>query len=149
MNRTQLIFVAAAGSIALLAGAFLFQALGYSPCRMCYWQRWPHALAIFMGALALVQPRFHKALAVLGAIFAAITANIGFYHAGVEQKWWDGPSSCTGNGSINTTDLLNTNIAPIVMCDDIVWSLGGITMAGFNGLFSLVLVVFWIMAARK
>ena len=44
---------AAAGSAALLLGAFVFQALGYAPCAMCIWQRYPHAIAIGMGALLL------------------------------------------------------------------------------------------------
>lgn len=148
MTRTQLILTATAGSIALLGGAFVFQLLGYAPCKMCYWQRWPHALAIFMGALALVQPKFQRALATLGACAAALTGLIGIYHAGVEQKWWEGPTSCTGGASLDNVDLLSTDIAPIVMCDDIVWSLMGITMAGFNAIFSLVLVAVWIKAAK-
>ena len=149
MTRTQLILTATAGSIALLGGAFVFQLLGYAPCKMCYWQRWPHALAIFMGTLALVQPKFQRGLAALGACAAGLTGLIGIYHAGVEQKWWEGPTSCTGNGaSLENVDLLSTDIAPIVLCDEIVWSLMGITMAGFNAIFSLVLVTVWIKAAK-
>ena len=149
MTRSQLILTATAGSIALLGGAFVFQLLGYAPCKMCYWQRWPHALAIFMGALALVQPKFQRGLAALGACAAGLTGLIGIYHAGVEQKWWEGPTSCTGSGaSLENVDLLSTDIAPIVLCDEIVWSLMGITMAGFNAIFSLVLVTVWIKAAK-
>lgn len=148
MTRTQLITLATLGSIALLGGAYLFQLLGYPPCKMCYWQRWPHALAIYFGALALVQPKFQKILATLGAFGAAITAGIGVFHAGVEQKWWDGPTSCTGGASLEGVDLLSTDIAPIVMCDEIVWSLMGVTMAGFNAIISCVLVILWLKAAR-
>ena len=38
--------LAAGGSLALLLGAFGFQALGYAPCKLCLWQRWPHGAAI-------------------------------------------------------------------------------------------------------
>lgn len=145
----QMVFAAALGSTLLLGGAFVFQALGYAPCKMCFWQRYPHAIAIAIGAIALLLPRGRKPLALLGALAAAATSGIGFFHAGVEQKWWDGPSSCTGGGLEGVTDLLNTNIAPIVMCDEIAWSIMGLSMAALNGIISLVLAGIWIAAARK
>ena len=46
MTRTQLILLAAGGSAALLIAAWTFQAIGYAPCKMCLWQRWPHAAAM-------------------------------------------------------------------------------------------------------
>ena len=54
----------------LLAGAYLFQALGYAPCQMCFWQRYPHMLAIAIGALIWFWPS--RLLAGLGAL-AALT----------------------------------------------------------------------------
>ena len=53
MSRTPLVFLATLGSVALLGGAFLFQALGWQPCAICLWQRWPHGAAIVIGVLAL------------------------------------------------------------------------------------------------
>ena len=149
MTRTQLILVATLGSFALLGGAVLFQMIGYAPCKMCYWQRWPHALAIWFGVLAFLATRFQRGLALCGAAAATITGVIGVYHTGVERDWWEGPTSCTGGGALNTTDLLSTDIAPIVMCDDVVWSLFGLSMASYNALISLALVIVWLMAARK
>ena len=146
----RLIALATAGHIALLGGAFLFQLAGYAPCAMCLWQRWPHAAAIVLGVAALggVAPR---AMAALAGIAALVTSGIGFFHAGVEQGWWPGPSSCTGGGELgglSGADLLSTDVADtIVMCDDIVWQLG-LTMAGWNGVLSLALTVLWFLAAR-
>ena len=151
MTATRLSMIAAGGSVALLAGAFIFQHLGYAPCKMCIWQRWPHAAAVVIGALILATGM--RALAWLGALAAAITSGIGFFHAGVEQSWWEGPSSCTGTGdglsNLSGAELLSTDIGEaIVMCDEIAWSLAGISMAGWNGILSLILVVFWVRAAR-
>lgn len=143
--------IAAGGSALLLLAAFGFQALGYAPCKMCLWQRWPHAAAIVIGlAFYTLGARM---LAWLGALAAGITSGIGFYHAGVEQGWWEGPSSCSGAGpalsGLSGDELLSTeNVAPIVMCDEIAWSLAGISMAGWNAIFSLLLVLFWLRAAR-
>ncbi|MDB2369239.1 disulfide bond formation protein B [Octadecabacter sp.] len=149
MTRPQLIILAAFGSFALLAGAYLFQSLGYAPCKMCLWQRWPHAVAVAIGLLSLLVARHQRTLAALGAIAVLITAAIGLYHTGVERDWWEGPTSCTGGATLNTDDLLSTNIAPIVMCDDVVWSLMGLSMASYNAIFSLVLVALWSAAARR
>lgn len=149
MTRQNMILSAAFGSFALLAGAFAFQAMGYAPCQMCLWQRWPHAAAIAIGLLALLMARAQPALAVLGALAALTTSGIGAFHMGVERGWWQGPTSCTGGGGLNTTDLLSTDIAPIVMCDDVVWSLFGLSMASYNMLLSLALTVVWITAATR
>ena len=51
LTRKNTMLLAAAGSLALLLGAFVFQALGYAPCKLCIWQRWPHAAAVTVGAL--------------------------------------------------------------------------------------------------
>lgn len=149
MTRTTLILAAAGGSIALLAGAFIFQALGYPPCAMCLWQRWPHVAAIAIGVVALAVSG--RLLPLLGALAALTTAGIGLYHTGVERDWWEGPSSCTGSGlgGLDATDLLSTEGPRLVMCDQVSWELFTLSMASWNMLFSLAFAVLWIMAARR
>lgn len=148
MTRTGLILLAVLGSGGLLGGAFLFQFLGYPPCAMCLWQRWPHAAAIVIGIVALaVQGRL---LPVLGALAALSTAGIGFFHTGVERDWWEGPASCTGTGldlgSLGAGDLLSTEGPRLVMCDKVSWEVFTISMPSWNAFFSLILVVIWIRA---
>lgn len=139
------------GSAALLAGAYMFQYMGYAPCQMCYWQRYPHFIAIAIGLIVLALRI--RILALLGAAAAAVTSAIGFFHVGVEQKWWDGPASCTGGGDLSAlsgADLLDVGSAGhLVMCDEVSWSLFYISMPGWNALFSLALVFLWLRAARK
>lgn len=153
LTRTHLILIAAAGSAALLLGAFGFQALGYAPCKMCLWQRWPHGAAVLIGALALWQD--HRALPWLGALAALSTAGIGAYHSGVERGWWEGPTSCTGSGGLDLgalsgADLLSTQIADVIIkCDEVAWSLLGLSMASWNMLASLALALIWLRAARQ
>ena len=145
--RNTLILLAAGGSALLLASAFVFQFLGYLPCEMCLWQRWPHAAAVAIGAAALAVPG--RVLPVLGALAAAITSGIGVFHAGVEKGWWPGPSSCTGGGGgALSGDLLSTDGPRLIMCDQISWEMLGISMAGWNALLSAILVILWIAAAR-
>ncbi len=150
-NRNRLVLIAAAGSVALLLGAWGFQYLGgLAPCKMCIWQRYPHAAAALIGAVALALPRV-TVLPLLGALAAATTAVIGVYHAGVEQKWWEGPSSCTSSdiGGLSTTELMDQIMnAPLVRCDDIPWEMLGLSMAGWNAVLSAGLVLVWLAAWR-
>jgi disulfide bond formation protein DsbB len=146
LDRKTLISLAAAGSAGLLGGAFVFQFLGYAPCEMCLWQRWPHAAAITIGVLALAAPT--RLLCWLGALAAAITGGIGVYHTGVERGWWQGPTSCTGSGGMDTGNLLSLDGPKLVLCDQVAWDLFGISMASWNAIFSFGLMALWIMAAR-
>lgn len=150
LNWKQLVLVATLGSVALLGGAFVFQALGYAPCKMCYWQRYPHAGAILIGVVALALGR--RWLAWLGALAALTTSGIGVFHSGVERDLWEGPSSCTGGSTagLSTDDLMDQIMsAPLVRCDEIPWEMFGVTMANLNAVISLGLAVVWVIAARR
>ena len=143
---------AAIGSVLLLAGAYVFQALGYAPCQMCLWQRYPHMVAILAGLSLVVLP--HRLVVILGALSAFGTAIIGGFHSGVEQKWWNGPSSCTGNGSVlnglSGQDLLATDVIDkLVMCDEISWAIIGLSMPTLNAIFSAILGTVWLLSLRR
>ncbi|SLN09957.1 disulfide bond formation protein B [Ruegeria meonggei] len=150
-RRNLLVLIAAGGSLALLLGAWGFQHLGgLPPCKMCIWQRYPHGAAILIGVLALALPR-QVLLPLLGALAALTTAAIGVFHAGVEQGWWEGPTSCTSGdiGGLSTQELMDQILsAPLVRCDDIPWELFGLSMAGWNAVLSGVLVLVWLTAWR-
>ena len=147
--------LAAGGSLALLVGAFIFQALGFAPCKLCLWQRWPHAAAIAVGGLVLLLGPL-VLLGIAGALSALTTAGIGIYHTGVERGFWEGPSSCTGDagglGGLSGQDLLSTE-APntIVLCDEVAWAdpVIGLSMATWNVLASLAFAYLWWMSIRR
>jgi disulfide bond formation protein DsbB len=150
MTRTQSILLAAGGSAALLAGAFVFQALGYAPCKLCLWQRWPHAVAVLIGVVALVLPG--RLWPALGALSALTTSGLGLYHTGVERGWWLGPDTCTSGPvtGLSPEELLaQIQSAPLVRCDEVAWQLAGLSMASWNMILSFLLVLLWVMAARR
>ena len=151
MTRLKLALAAAAGSAALLAGAFTFQLMGYAPCHLCWLQRYPHMAAVAVGVLVLIFGPT-PILLLLGALAALATAGLGVFHAGVEQKWWEGPNTCT-SGDITqvSPDALLDQImaAPLIRCDEIAWSLMGISMAGWNAILSFLLALLWLKALRR
>jgi disulfide bond formation protein DsbB len=139
---------AAFGSAALLAGAYFFQyGLGLAPCVLCFWQRWPHWAALAIGLLLLALPV--RGLALLGALAMATGAGIAAYHVGVEQGFWPGPNTCAAPdlAGQSAEELLESILAaPVVRCEDVAWSLLGISMAGWNGIASVVLAGLWLRA---
>lgn len=135
----------AALSVSVLAAAYAFQYLGgLKPCALCLEQRVPwFAMIVLGGAITAARMFAAPRVAVVGlcAIAAGVAlwgAALGLYHAGVEYQWWPGPDDCTGTDLPAAGDILGPlSPSQIVRCDEIVWSLFGITMAGFNFLLSL------------
>ncbi len=134
----------------MLLAAFAFQHIGgMAPCALCLWQRWPHAAAVGLGAIALVLGG--RALAALGTLAALTTAGIGVYHTGVERGWWEGPSTCSGAdiGTLSADELFDQIMeAPLVRCDEVPWELLGLSMASWNAVAALALAGLWLMALR-
>ena len=122
----------------LLGGALASQYVGgLHPCEMCYWQRWPHAAAIVLAGAAFLFPVAgprSRMFTVLAALAIAVSGAIGVYHAGVELGWWLGLTRCTAGGVMSLDQLMKV---PLVRCDQVQWSLLGISMAGWNAIISL------------
>jgi len=129
--------------LALLAGAFGSQYLGgLTPCEMCWWQRYPHMVAVVLAALAFTAPADaprSRALTLLAAAAIAVSGVIGVYHAGVELKIFEGFTTCTATAKGGSTEELLRQIVatPLVRCDQVQWSFLGISMAGWNAILSL------------
>ena len=141
--------------LALLGGALGSQYLGgLAPCEMCYWQRYPHAIAVVLAALAFTAPapsRRSRTLTVLAAVAIAISGAIGVYHAGVELGIFEGLTTCTSTAAGSTRDELLKSIldAPLVRCDQVQFSFLGISMAGWNAILSLLgAAVISVLAGR-
>ena len=122
----------------LLGGALLSQYVGgLYPCEMCYWQRWPHGAAILLALGAIFAPinaPRTRTLVLLAALAIAVSGAIGIFHAGVELGYWEGITLCTATGATSLEDILKV---PLVRCDQVQWSLLGISMAGWNAIISL------------
>ena len=136
----------------LLGGAYLGEyGFGLYPCEMCWWQRYPHFVALVFALLAFVAPpkRLWIALAALAVITSGL---IGLFHAGVEYGWWQGitgcaaiPSASEGGSALDA--IMDT---PLVRCDAPAWTLFGISLAGYNFLISSVAgIVALALLAKK
>jgi disulfide bond formation protein DsbB len=139
----------AIGGAATILGAWFFQyGLGLKPCPLCLEQRYPYYFAVPLAVLVLLGASVGaKRRVLLAALFAIAmgmlwNAALGTYHAGVEWKWWLGPTDCSGElGGLGSTDDLLKKLQSIsvVRCDEAAWRFLGLSLAGYNVLISLAL----------
>ena len=132
---------------ALLGGAYLGEyAFNLIPCEMCWWQRYAHFAALALAAAALLRPAA-PLLTWLAALAILVGGLLGLYHAGVEYAWWQGFTACTSAVMLGDDPLSAILNAPLVRCDQVQWSLAGISLAGFNFLIAVpaALLIFGLL----
>src|SRR5215470_7275935 len=100
------------------------------------------AISVAVGALAAGARGAFLGMALLALIFLG-SAGLAAYHVGVEQHWIEGPSACTGgaSGARSAEELMKfLQNQQGVRCDEVQWSLLGLSLAGWNVVTSLVLL---------
>lgn len=146
--QTLLLVLAAAAAAALGVALISQYVFGLLPCELCIYQRWPLAAIAVLGAAAALLLRGDRnrglARAAVGAcaLLFLLDAGIAGFHVGVEQGWWEGTSECTAPSSgAASLEELRAQImnAPVIQCDEVAFSLFGISMAGYNFLFCLLM----------
>lgn len=138
-----------------IVGAWGFELIGgFIPCELCYAQRIPYyiGLPVLMLTIGFWQKMPNALRLVLTLLAAAIFIwgmYLGVFHAGVEWKFWAGPSSCTGDGGgISFSDMSALNEVKIIPCDDPSFRFLGISFAGYNALISALMVLFLALSVR-
>lgn len=154
--RTYVVFAGLA-SAGMLAAAHAFERFGgYEPCALCLTQREAHWMALasaIVGSVILAfRPELRKVVpALLAALFTA-GAVVAIYHAGIEWKLWPLPAGCQAGGAATSeglAEILRGDTVRFVECDEAAWTLGGVSMAGWNALVSLGLAGLGLFAASE
>ena len=131
---------------ATILTALAFEHLGgYAPCPLCLEERYAYYFAVPASALALFLARDDRtgiARILLLLIALAFLGNMaaGFFHAGVEWKWWPGPGECSGAFELQWGQggVVDT---PIIRCDEASWRFLGLSFAGWNAIGSAFLAL--------
>ena len=141
-------------AFATIAGAWIFQAIGYPPCDLCYEQRYAYYVGVPLAIVAFALARGAAPRAILMVLMAAFAlvfaANmaLAIYHSGVEAKLWQGPTACTTtmSGPVNAADLLKQlETIKVVRCDEVNLRVFGLSLANWNIFISAALAA---LAAR-
>ncbi|MGH6862089.1 MAG: disulfide bond formation protein B [Phyllobacterium sp.] len=148
-------------AMALTVGSALgFQYIGgYLPCKLCLEQRYPYYAAIPLMAIATAASALKwpagltRLLIGLGGLLMLVGLGLAIFHAGVEWKFWAGPTDCTAVSMSITTDagnLLNDmNAVHPPACDTAALRVLGLSFAGWNAIASFVLMVVAFRGASR
>lgn len=146
---------------ATLAGAWFFQlVLDMRPCPLCLEQRYAYYFAIPLAVMVVLGDQVGASRKVLTAALVAIAAGmvwntyLGIYHSGVEWKWWQGPTDCSGAlENLGTAGNLASTLQTmsVVRCDEAAWRFLGLSLAGYNALISAALaaIAIWGVAMER
>ncbi|NQV82173.1 MAG: disulfide bond formation protein B [Rhodospirillales bacterium] len=145
-----------AASAAALINAYIAQyVFDLQPCILCLYQRVPYAIAGVLGGAALFVPGVRLWAVRLAGLVFLVGGGIAFYHVGVEQHWWASAAACGsaggGDGPATVEELrqLLLSAKPVKPCDQVDWTLFGLSMATYNVGLSLALAFMSFWGAGK
>lgn len=144
--------------LATIGGFFFFEyVLGYPPCPLCLDQRKAFYAAVPLAALLWLGASFGAKRKVLLLGFAVIgllmlwNTGLSAFHAGVEYKFWPGPSDCSGAlNSLGSAGGMLDRLQSIrvVRCDEAAWTFLGVSLAGYDVLVSLFMAMVALLGFR-
>lgn len=139
---------AGAGTLAI---AFTAEyGFGLEPCILCLTQRVPFYAALGLGLGALAFPALRWQLVVLAGVGFLVNSGIAVYHVGVEQHWWSSVTGC-GGGDVTAMSFSDMKKSlgqkTLKACDEVDWTLFGISFATYNIFYSFALGVVTVYAA--
>lgn len=146
----------ASASAAVLGFALVSQyGFGLRPCELCLYQRYPYAIVIIIGLAGFFLARrrcLQRAVLGLGLLAWLAGVGIAFYHAGVEKGVFTGPSACSGGGaSADSLEELRAQImnAPLVSCNQAMAEFLGLSMAAWNGITAIFLIIVTLLLWKR
>ena len=137
------LFVLFYSLLAIFFALYVEYILGYKACKLCLYQRVPYIFAIFICFIGYNYFKNDKIL-ILVAIIFLISVLISGYHYGIENNIFKEFSGCAVNSLeiVDKTELLNSLNDNVTSCKDVNFKLFGISLAGINLLFSLLIIIY-------
>ena len=129
--------------LAIFFALYIEHILDYKACKLCLYQRVPYIIAIFISFIGYNYFKNDKILILIVVIFL-ISALVSGYHYGIENNIFEEFSGCAVNSLdiVDKTELLKSLNDNVVSCKDANFKLFGISLAGINLLFSLLIVIY-------
>lgn len=141
-------------ALAALGTAWTAQyGFGLYPCELCLYQRLPYIGIVAIAGLALVlrigPDACQQLVFVIACLFLA-SAGTAFFHVGVELEWWQSSCAPTGPQSFSFDDIQAALQQPgQPACNEVPFTLFGVSMAGYNLLTALVLAAASLWASQQ
>ena len=135
-------------SLMLLSAFYLEYFHGALPCDLCITQRWFHVAIIgysFIVILIINKTLIsNKLLILVGSILWLSSSLAGLYHFGIEMNFWTGPDGCSSNIDFSKDTLTYLLNKSPIKCDEVMFEIFGLSLAGWNVLASLFIFLLGI-----
>lgn len=150
-------FLIIASALALITAYVSQYMFDIQPCILCLYQRAPYFLTIV--ALIFVftysaKIHFSTTMIYFCSFVFMISALLALFHVGVEKGFIEEPTSCSLSSEENyqTLDQLREvihNSQSNPKCSEVQFSLFGVSMAGWNFIYSLILSIYSFLLGTK
>ena len=146
-NNIFLIVILAIISLTIISTLIIQYWLGHEPCKLCLYERIPYFLSILLIMKIIFIKKYEKiTLLILCLVFISSTV-LAFYHFGIEQGFFSESLACTSKDLLKTLskeELLEQLQRNIISCKNVSFRVLGLSLAGINTIFSLLLSVIFI-----
>ena len=136
--------------VSLLSAVYIEYVLNIRPCTLCLYQRVPYIISIF---ICFFGYNYYKNLywLILLIIVFIISSFLSGYHVGIENNIFKEFSGCTSNNTniINKDELLKVLKDSQPNCKDVTFKLMGFSLATFNLLLSIIIVILSIKTIQN
>ncbi|MCH7805655.1 MAG: disulfide bond formation protein B [Proteobacteria bacterium] len=148
-------------SVAVLGAAYFFQfVLGYQPCELCLYQRYPYMIIAVVALIAYVTRHRHdiglkraaRGFLIIIIMLLFLEVFLAAHHIGVEQGFWQAFTACAGidiDPSATTEEYLRfLSEIQVIACDQRRTFLG-ISFAEYNIVIATFLTAFGIYTYNR
>ncbi len=130
-------------SLFVILGAYILEYIyNFPPCKLCIYQRIPYFLIFFICIISFFVK--YKNIYFYSTFFLLFSSFlIALFHSLVERGVVEYESGCTSSVSNfeSIEDLrIHLEDVPLTKCDEILFSVMGLSLANINSIISLILV---------
>ncbi len=142
INRKIIISILALILIILIFAFVIEYKLGHQPCKLCFYERIPYFLSIFLILKILFIKGYEKITLLILSIVFVFSSVLAFYHFGIEQGFFKESLVCTTESlseNLSKKELLQRLKQNSINCKDVSFRILGLSLAAINTIFSLIL----------
>tara|TARA_B100002052_G_scaffold184814_1_gene168367 strand:+ start:347 stop:826 length:480 start_codon:yes stop_codon:yes gene_type:complete len=147
-----LIFILFALSLSLISAYIIEFGLGYKPCKLCIYQRFPYIISILLILSILFFKKNIKVHLLMLGVISLLGSILAFYHFGIEQGFFNESIVCESQNlqkDLSKQDILKQLKQNTVSCKNVDFTLFGLSLASINAIFSFILFIIFIKLYRN
>jgi disulfide bond formation protein DsbB len=146
------IFFLTSAAAALVLAVILEYGFGFTPCKLCIYERWPYFLIVLFSIAMLIKPDLQKIMIIFIFIALLIGILISVYHIGVEYGVFKMMQSCATQNSVEILDMESVYKqimqAKAARCD-VPQNLLGLPLSQLNLIYMVIIVVMGYFLQKK